>query len=96
MHAIHEIEYVAVEDLSATRPFTCKYQSGAAAALTMHDSTVKLYERRTGHVAFTHVFDAAEQCDESVDHTEGTAMPPQNSYVSAATIDTWVSKELGH
>ncbi len=88
------IEYVAVEDLSATRPFTCKYQSGAAAALTMHSSTVKLYEQRTGHVAFTHVFDAAEQCDESVRSTlRGRQMPPQNSYVSAATIDTWVSKE---
>jgi hypothetical protein len=96
VHAFREIEYVIKSADAGSRSSTCKYQSGATAALTMFDTEVRIIERRTGHVAFTRKFVASEHCDETVDHNAGTAMPPQSTSASSAEMDAWVSKQLGH
>lgn len=91
-----ELRVVALAEDKATRKTTCSYTNkstgkAATANLTMHDQLATAYERATGKVLGTKVFEASNRCDWEVTAKAGAALDNQDSHPDGAAIAQWAA-----
>jgi hypothetical protein len=91
---LKDVHVVVFEEDKATRSSTCNYRfddgTTGSANITMHDQLVTAYDRTTGKVIATKVFDAKKDCNVEVT-TKNRNFTDQSAYPSFTTVAAWAA-----